>query len=94
MLNIEKHKKIATFIFLTVVIIVGYRDGLDESAPSFYVIFIFLLGIYFSHLVHYAIRAYPAIDFYSEVQTGAYAFFFWILFLISCAYALFDWSLY
>ena len=94
----EKHQRIAIGIYLTVIELGGLRGGLHEAMVDGIILLPFLLAILFYRLIAYfsgfGFPEYFARDFGSDNHPGPYAFFFWLLFLITCALLVFEWRLY
>lgn len=98
LLTMEKHKVVALAIFLIVVLFTSLRDGFEDALAGHIILAVFLVPILFYRVVaffsSFGFPEYFAKDFKSENHPGPYAFFFWLLFLIVCAFLLFKWHLY
>ena len=94
----EKHQRIAVLIWLAVSGYVYWRDPQQEALAKAFLLFICIVPIIFYRLVawlsSFGFPEYFARDFGPDPHPGPYAFFFWMLFLIACAFLLFDWSLF
>lgn len=94
----ESHQRNALLIFVAVLLYAVWRDGRDEGLIKGLILFIFLVPIIFYRLVawlsSFGFPEYFARDFGSDNHPGPYAFFFWLLFLIACAFIVFDLSIY
>ncbi|MES9852764.1 MAG: hypothetical protein ABW170_13165 [Candidatus Thiodiazotropha sp. L084R] len=90
----EKHKVIAIGIFLIVSILSFSRDESRDATKNIIVLAAFLAPILFYRIIAFfsgfGFPEFFAKDFKSENHPGPYAFFFWILFLIACAFVLFQ----
>ena len=95
---IEKHQRIALLIFVAVVSFVAFRDGNDHAINAGLGLLAFLLPILFyrmlAWLASFGLPEIFAKDYGSENHPGPYAFFFWILFVTACLFAIFKWSIY
>ncbi|MES9988159.1 MAG: hypothetical protein AB2552_15930 [Candidatus Thiodiazotropha endolucinida] len=94
----ETHKVVAMAIYLSVALYSVYRDDVGEALPGLIILLAFLLPILFYRIIAFfsgfGFPEYFAKDFKSENHPGPYALFFWILYLIACAFIVFDWQLY
>ncbi|MCU7813534.1 MAG: hypothetical protein KZQ77_20205 [Candidatus Thiodiazotropha sp. (ex Notomyrtea botanica)] len=94
----ERHKLIALTIFLFVSLYLGVRDGFEEAVAQQLILAVLLIPIFFYRVVAFfsgfGFPEYFARDFKSENHPGPYAIFFWLLFLITCLFMIFEWSLY
>lgn len=94
----EKHQRIAVLIWLAVAGFVLWRDPRNEALAKALILFVLIVPIVFYRLVawfaSFGFPEYFARDFGPDPHPGPYAFFFWLLFLIACAFVVFDWSLY
>jgi hypothetical protein len=95
---IERHQLIATGIFISVALIVLWQHGPGNiSVAKIFILFCALLPIWLYRLLawlaSFGFPEYFARDFGSRNQSGPYAFFFWLVFLIISAFIIFDWSL-
>ena len=89
----EKHQKIALVIFVLLVIYSSLTRGFMVALPQNGILFILFVLILLYKLIAYhsgfGFHESLARDFGSENHAGAYAFFFWLLYLIACAFTLF-----
>ena len=94
----DMHKKVALTLFLLSVWHVGEREGFDEALGGAIVLFAFLVPILFYRTIAYfsgfGFPEYFARDYGSANHAGPYALFFWILYLITSGFVVFEWSLY
>ena len=94
----EKHQKVAVSLFLAMGIYASYRDGVSGSLIELAILAAFILPILFYRIIAYfsgfGFPEYFAKDFKSENNAGPYALFFWILFVLACAFIVFQWSLF
>jgi hypothetical protein len=95
---IEKHQKVALSIFavLSALLFLKYEQTIAfRKATS---LFLFLVPVLFYKVIRYfsgfGYRESHASDYGSENHAGAYAFFFWMVYIIVCCGVYFDWRLY
>ncbi len=92
------HKRIALGLFLAVVSYTSQRYGFDESLAKNIILGMFLVPILFYRTIAYfsgfGFPEYFARDFKTENHPEPYALFFWILYLIVCAFIVFNWSIF
>ena len=96
-MRIERHQWIAAGIFAAVSLLLIARDGWgSETLGRIMLLLVTLVPIIIYRLIAWLSSfGWPewfAWDFGSENHPGPYAFFFWMLFLIACAYQVFQWS--
>ncbi|MET0070961.1 MAG: hypothetical protein ABW096_13065 [Candidatus Thiodiazotropha sp.] len=94
----ETHHKYALVLFVLVIAFSHLRYGYDKALVKGIVLAAFLVPLLFYRIVAFfsgfGFPEYFARDFKSENRPGPYAFFFWILYLVACAFIVFDWSIY
>ncbi|MEW8506573.1 MAG: hypothetical protein AB2598_07690 [Candidatus Thiodiazotropha sp.] len=94
----ETQHKYALLLFVMVIVFSRLRYGFDEALVHTVVLAAFLVPLLFYRIVAFfsgfGFPEYFARDFKSENRPGPYALFFWILYLIACAFIVFDWSIY
>jgi len=92
------HKLLALAIYLLVVGFTWLGQGDAVAWREGLVLGIFLVPIFLyrtiAWLSGFGFPEYFARDFGSENHPGPYALFFWLVFLIACAFVVFDLSLY
>lgn len=95
---LKKHQKIALGLFIAVAIFTSMLRGFEPALKGNLVLALFLIPIFFYRVVaFFSGFGFPecfAKDYRSENHPGPYAFFFWLVFLIACAFALFDLRIY
>lgn len=94
----ETHQRNSLLIFLAVAGYAVWRDGSDVGLVKALVLLMFLIPIVFYRLVAwlsgFGFPEYFARDFGGDNHPGPYAFFFWLVYLIACAFIVFDLSLF
>ena len=92
------HKMLALAIYLLVVGFTWLAQGPDVAWKEGLILGAFLLPIFFyraiAWLSGFGFPEYFARDFGSQNHPGPYGLFFWLVFLIACAFVVFDLSLY
>jgi len=95
--RIEKHQAAALLVFALVVTWTSARDGINAALPGHVLLAVFLVPVLSYRLIAwlsgFGFPEYFARDFSSDNHPGPYAFFFWILFLIACAFRVLGWQL-
>ena len=96
-MTFERHQQIAVAIFAAVSLWVLWRDGWgDQTLGRILLMLVTLIPIMLYRLIawlsSFGWPEWLAWDFGSENHPAPYAFFFWMLFLITCAYQIFQWS--
>jgi hypothetical protein len=96
---VESHQKIALIIAGLVLAVMLHRDGLSEPTLGKAIILLTSLGFILGYqlIVKASEWGFPetlASDYGMPQHPLPYALFFWILFLIVCAFQLFNWSVY
>ena len=94
----ERHQLVAVGIWAAVCGVLAIRDGLGEQTlGKMLALFVVLLPILIYRVIAWLSSfGFPEVfarDYGSRSAPGPYAFFFWIIFLIVCAFLLFRWSL-
>ena len=94
----EKHQIYAIGIFAAIAIPGTLKNGFSASWYQYSILLAFLLPILLYKVIAFfaahGIPEYFARDYGSRNHPGPYALFFWMLYLVACAFILFDWSLY
>ncbi len=95
----ERHQKIAILIACLVLAVMLRRDGFSEPTLGKAIILLTALVMILCYrlIVQASSWGFPEVlasDYGKDIAPEPYAVFFWILFLIVCAFQLFDWSVY
>lgn len=98
MIHIEKHKLIAITVYISVVSYEWFTSGKDNGIGAAMVLGLFLLLILFSgifaFLGSFGFKESFASDFSEGLSPSAVTFLGWIIFLIGCAFFVFNFSIY
>ena len=97
-MHISKSKLVAILIYIGVVGLVWLRGNTGYTQGTAIVLGIFLIAILFSRLfawsASWGMMESLASDHGKGVPTSMASLFYWILYLIACAFFVFEWSIY